>query len=578
MLMKENIKLEVNVPVKMRDGTVLYADVWRPDAGGRYPVIMTRTPYNKNFQFPVRAGYMNPQRLARAGYAVVIQDVRGTGDSEGKAFFWKQEIEDGYDAVEAIASQPWCDGNIGMYGFSYFGYTQLAAAIARPPHLKAICPGMTNHVPQSFPFSNRGDTFKAQLHLGWYLGRVLQELLRKKLPPEEFKTALQRLIYLTDTVKEQAGFLPMKDSPAIKFIDELDLVQPGYSGVLKDPAANGYWKEVGSALPLENIDVPVFHFAGWYDTEMTPGVIDSYQIINAKKSSKPVRQKLLLGPWIHSADMMNIVGQLDFGLMSSGALADVTGMHLRWFDRWLKGKANGVEEEPPVRIFVMGDNVWRDENEWPLARTKYTNYYIHSGGQANTRSGNGALSRHKPDDETTDSFLYDPRNPAPSNEMGMGVFDQQWIEDRPDILVYTSTPLEKDLEVTGPVRVKLYAASSAVDTDFTGKLIDVWPEGMAYHVAEGIIRARYRRSSRKSELLTPGEVYEYDIDLGFTSNVFKVAHRIRIEISSSHSPKWERNLNTGNPIGEDADSKIAAQTIYHDTKHASCIVLPVIPG
>ena len=574
MLTKEVIKLEVNVPVTMRDGTILYADVWRPDTGGRYPVIMTRTPYNKNLQFPTRAGYMNPQRLARAGYAVVIQDVRGTGDSEGKAFFWKQEIEDGYDSVEGLAAQPWCDGNVGMYGFSYFGYTQWAASVARPPHLKAICPGMTYHVPRSFPFSAKGDTFKLQIHLGWYLSRSLQELLRKKLPPEEMKSVMKRLVYLADTIKEQQRFLPMKDSPAVKIIDELDLMEPGYPGTLRHIADDDYWKEVGGPLPLEKIDIPVFHIAGWYDTEMTPGVINSYRKI---KDSGSALQKLLIGPWIHSGDMMNVVGQLDFGLAAAGMLADVTGMHIRWFDRWLKGASNGVAEEPPVHIFIMGDNVWRDENEWPLSRTKYTSCYFHGGGQANSRSGDGALSYTIPGEEPSDSFLYDPRNPAPSNEMGMGAFDQQLIENRHDILVYTSMPLEADTEVTGPVRVKLYASSSAVDTDFTGKLVDVWPEGAAYIVAEGIVRARYRRSASKSELLKPGEVYEYDIDMGVTSNVFKAGHRIRVEISSSNFPKWERNLNTGNTMGEDAGSQIAAQTIYHDSRRASHIVLPVIP-
>ncbi len=573
MLPKEIIKLEINVPVTMRDGTVLYADVWRPDAAGKYPVILTRTPYNKNLQFPVRAGYMNPQRLARAGYAVVIQDTRGTGDSEGKPFFWKQEVEDGYDTVEGMAAQPWCDGNVGMYGFSYFGYTQWAAAAARPPPHKAICPGMTYHIPRSFPLSARGDTFKLQIHLGWCLGRTLGELMRRNLPPQEMMATLKRIIYLTDTIKEQFRYLPMKDSPAVKIVDEMGMM-PRYADILAHADDDSYWEGIGGPLPLEKLEIPVFHIAGWYDTEMTPGVINSYRKIKDEGSAL---QKLLIGPWIHSGDMLNIVGQLDFGLMSSGMLADITGMHIRWFDRWLKGKDNGVDREPPVRIFIMGENTWRDEDEWPLARTKYTSCYFHSGSQANTRSGNGALSFNTPGDEPSDSFLYDPRNPAPSNEMGMGAFDQQWIEERPDILVYTSEPLENDLEVTGPVRIKLYAASSAVDTDFTGKLVDVWPEGTAYHVAEGIVRARYRRSSLKAELLTPGDVYEYEIDLGATSNVFKAGHRLRVEISSSHFPKWERNLNTGRPMGEDAGSQIAAQTVYHDSRRASHIVLPVIP-
>jgi uncharacterized protein len=577
MLKKEMIKLEVNVPITMRDGTILYADVWRPETAGKYPAILTRTPYNKNLQFPIRAGYMNPQRLARAGYAVVIQDVRGTGDSEGRAFFWKQEVEDGYDSVEGIAALPWCDGNIGMFGFSYFGWTQWAAAVAQPPHLKAICPGMTYHIPHSFPFSPKGDTFKLQIHLGWCLGQTMGALMRRNLPPEEFFPKLKEIVMLMDSIKDQVRVLPLKDAPAIKIIDEMGM-NPQFAGVLAHSAGDDFWKDVGGPLPLEKMNVPVFHIAGWYDTEMTPGVIDSYRKIAEKKGAKPVKQKMLIGPWIHSGEMMNLVGQLDFGLMSSGALADLTGMHIKWFDRWLKGIDNSVGEEAPVRLFIMGDNRWRDENEWPLARTRYTKWYFHSAGQANTRSGDGALDANSPADEPYDSFLYDPRNPAPSNEMGMGAFDQQLIENRPDILVYSSPPLEKDLEVTGPVHIKLFASTSAVDTDFTGKLVDVWPSGAAYNVAEGIIRARYRRSTLKEESLKPGEVYEYDIDLGVTGNVFKTGHRMRVEISSSNFPKWERNLNTGHTMGEDADSKIAAQIIYHNSHHASHIELPIIPG
>jgi putative CocE/NonD family hydrolase len=576
MLSTESIKLEINVPVKMRDGTLLYADVWRPDKAGKFPAILTRTPYNKNLMFPTHAGYMNPQRMARAGYAVVIQDVRGTGDSEGRAFLWKQEVEDGYDAVEGVAALPWCDGNVGMYGFSYFGYTQWAAAVARPPHLKAICPGMTHHVPRSFPFSAKGDTYKLQIHLGWFLSRSLQELARKNLPPEEMKSVMKRLMYLLDTVKEQQRFLPMKDSPAVKIIEELDLMEPRYAGTLSHISDDAFWKDAaGGPLPLENLDVPVFHIAGWYDTEMTPGVLISYRKIETMK--KPVKQKMLIGPWIHTADMPNVVGQLDFGLASAGMVIDVTGLHLKWFDRWLKGIHNDVDGEAPVGIFVMGDNTWRDEKEWPLARTKYTKYYLHSGGQANTRSGDGALGFKAPEDEPYDSFLYDPRNPAPSSEMGMGAFDQRDNENRPDILVYSTPTLEKEIEVTGPVRVTLYAASSAVDTDFTAKLIDVWPDGAAYNVAEGIARARYRRSASTPELIKPGEVYEYDIDLGGTSNVFKARHRIRLEISSSHFPKWDRNLNTGHTVGQDAEIQLALQTIYHNQQFPSHIVLPMIP-
>jgi uncharacterized protein len=576
MLPAESIRLDINVPIKMRDGTLLYADVWRPDKSGKHPAILTRTPYNKNLMFPTRAGYMNPQRMARNGYAVVIQDVRGTGDSEGTAFFWKQEVEDGYDSVEGVAALPWCNGNVGMYGFSYFGYTQLAAAVAQPPHLKAICPGMTYHIPRSFPYSARGDTFKLQVHLSWCLGRTLGELMRRNLPPQEMMANLKQIVALTDGIKEQFKILPVKDAPAAKIIDEFGMM-PAYRDIAghNDEA---YWKEIGEPLQLDEITVPVFSFAGWYDTEMTPGVFGNYKKLEDRKSNKLPANRLLIGPWIHSGEMMNIVGQLDFEMASNGMMADVTGQHIRWFDRWLKGKENGADKDPPVRIFVMGANIWRDEAEWPLKRTNFSKYYLHSAGQANTLTGNGALISTAPDEEQPDSFLYDPRNPAPSNEMGMGAFDQRLTETRPDVLVYTTPMLEKDLEVTGPIRLKIYAATSAIDTDFTGKLVDVWPEGAAYNVAEGIIRARFRRSADDPELLRPEEIYEYDIDMGNTSIVFKAGHRVRLEVSSSNFPKWARNLNTGANPGEDANPRIAAQTIYHDRKRASHLLLPVIPG
>ena len=576
MLPTEPIKLEINVPMKMRDGTLLYADVWRPDRPGKFPAVLTRTPYNKNLMFPTNAGYLNPQKMARAGYGVIIQDVRGTGDSEGRAFLWKQEVDDGYDAVEGVADFTWCDGNVGMYGFSYFGYTQWAAAIARPPHLKAICPGMTHHVARSFPFSARGDTYKLQIHLSWFLTRSLQELARKKLPPEEMRSVLKRLVYLVDTIKEQQRFLPMKDSPAAKIIEQLDLMEPRYAGTLAHISDDEFWQDAaGGPLPLENVNIPVFHFAGWYDTEMTPGVLNSFQKIQT--AAEPVVQKMMLGPWVHTGTMPNIVGELDFGLASSGPVVDITGLHIKWFDRWLKGIDNGVENDAPVKLFVMGENVWRDEQEWPLARTEYTKYFLHSGGQANTQLDDGVLAPTLPDEEPYDTFLYDPRDPAPSSEMGMGAFDQRKNEKRPDILVYSTKVLEADIEVTGPVHLRLFAASNAVDTDFTAKLVDVWPDGEAYNTAEGIIRARYRNSAAVPELVEPDKIYEYDIDLGGTSNVFKVGHRIRLEISSSQFPKWDRNLNTGHVMGDDAEIRIALQTIFHDRMFPSCLILPVIP-
>jgi putative CocE/NonD family hydrolase len=577
MVTTEAIKLEINVPMKMRDGTILYADIFRPDKPGRYPAVLTRLPYNKNIIFPTGSGYMNPHRYARSGYAAVIQDVRGTGASEGDPFFFRQEYNDGYDSVEWLAEQPWCDGNVGMYGYSYFGYTQFAAAITRPPHLKAICPGYTVTVPRYFLFSLRGDKFKLQIEFPWRHIISSLRLLRRKDSSRDNKELRERLTYLTDNIKEQFRFLPLKDAPAVEIFSELGLL-PLYADILAHQDDDAYWQQICDLDPVGKIDVPAFHFSGWYDVDLTPAVINSYSQIKEKGGSETARQhqKLLIGPWVHTADMPNKVGELDFGLASSGATVDIAGMHLRWYDCWLKGIDNGVREEPPVRLFVMGDNAWRNEQEWPLARTKFTRYYFHSGGRANSRFGDGGLSTAVPGDEPFDSYLYDPRNPVPSHEMGTGAYNQLGVESRPDVLVYTTGPLQADLEVTGPVETRLFAASSAVDTDFTGKLVDVWPDGRAYNVAEGIIRTTYRQPGARKPI-EPGEVYEYPLSLGATSNVFKAGHRIRLEISSSNFPKWDRNLNTGHPLGQDAEIKLAMQSIFHDPRFPSHIVLPVIP-
>ncbi|HSW57529.1 MAG TPA: CocE/NonD family hydrolase [Dehalococcoidales bacterium] len=578
MLSTESIKVEINVPAKMRDGTILYADVYRPDQPAKFPAILTRLPYNKNISFPAGSGYMNPIRYARAGYAVVVQDVRGTGASEGQANFWHQESEDGYDSVEWLAAQPWCDGQVGMFGFSYFGHTQLTAAVTRPAHLKAICPSQTYSVAHSFPFSLRGDKFRFQIHPIWSLMISNLALLRSQADPARTRTLANTLMKLVDNIKEQYSFLPLKDAPAAKLIDSMGMM-PSYADILLHKDDEAWWQELAGPLPLEKINVPAYHIAGWYDVDTLPGVIQTYQRIIENSESEVARsnQKLIIGPWIHTAEMLSKVGELEFGMSASGAVVDMAGLHIRWFDRWLKELDNGISAEPPVRIFVMGENRWRFENEWPLARTRYTPYYFHSRGRANSQFGDGLLNTLPPDEEPFDSYLYDPRHPVPSQEMGMGAFNQQAVEERPYVLVYTSAVLQTDLEVTGPVVISLFAATSAVDTDFSAKLVDVWPDGKAYNVAEGIIRAGYRESGRELKPVEPGQINQYNLSLGATSNVFKSGHRIRVEISSSDFPKWDRNLNTGHPIGQDAQIQLALQSIFHQPGYPSHILLPVIP-
>jgi putative CocE/NonD family hydrolase len=333
--------------------------------------------------------------------------------------------------------------------------------------------------------------------------------------------------------------------------------------------------------------VPACNVGGWYDIFLG-GTIRNYLGMRENGGSPNARQgqKLILGPWHHTLPLNNLVGEVNYGLSSTAVGADLDGMHIRWFDYWLKGKQNGLLEEPPVRIFVMGENTWRTENEWPLARTQYTKYYLHSNGNAKSLRGDGSLSPERPRSEPADVYVSDPRNPVPTKGGGLccwpaavpgGAFDQRPVEERSDVLVYTTPVLEHDVEVTGPISVTLYAATSAVDTDFTAKLVDVHPDGYARNLTDSIIRGRYRETRKTAQLLTPGEVYEYTIDLWAISNVFKAGHCIRVEIASSNFPRFDRNPQTGEPSGEASRLEPALQHVFHDETQPSHIVLPIIP-
>lgn len=585
MLQQESIKMEINVPVKMRDGTILFANIYRPGKEGRYPAVLVRMPYVKDSGFMTNH-YMDPIRMVRAGYVIVAEDCRGTGVSGGEYHMFLNDVEDGYDTVEWVAAQPWCDGNVGMYGLSYLGAMQMLAALSHPPHLKAICPAQVSHSLRGMPMWEEG-VFLLRLSLMWLNGQIASELAKGDLPPKKLKSLHQRLQHIMENPDELCRVLPLLDVPSNQIAKELRLGST-YSDWVTNIEDDAFWKKLYNPLPLEKVAVPAFHLGGWYHHAITSAVLKDYIVMKEKGASEFVRknQKLLIGPWVH-VGTSGIVGDLDFGSLASGSSIDFLGMQIRWFDYWLKGINNSIMEEPPVRIFVMGENVWRDENEWPLARTKYTKYYFHSNGHANSRYGDGILSTEICGEEEPDIYLYDPRNPVPTKigKSGsdfivniFGAHDQQDIEDRTDVLVYTTPVLESDIEVTGPITVKLYAASSAVDTDFTGKLIDVWPDGKAYNVVDGVIRARYRDSISKPQLIKPNQIYEYLINLRNTSNVFRAGHRIRVEISSSSFPKWDRNLNTGHPIGLDSEIKVAVQTIYHNKQYSSYILLPVIPA
>lgn len=579
--MSEQIRFEFDVPCVMRDDTVLRANVLRPACNGTYPVLVTRTPYGKDLS--TVSVLLDPIRAARAGYIAVIQDVRGRFRSEGEWSPLRHEAQDGYDTVEWAAGLPDSSGNVGMYGGSYMGFTQWAAALQAPPHLKAIVPSVT-WADVCDGLTWRGGAFELGKRARWELrNRALDLILRrlKSTPRARKRQAVGVLVDEIDRLRTEGYFsLPLREfAPFVK---------AGIScRVFREPYSREYNAPFSVASSYDKVRVPAYNIGGWYDI-FTQGTLDNFRALATRGSTPEVRQsRVLIGPWAHTC-YANAVGEMDFGVAASAALidiqADLTRVTLRWFDYWLKGIDNGITREPPVKIFVMGDNIWRDEREWPLARTQYTAFYLHGSGRASSLPSDGILSTHEPGDEPADHYIYDPADPTPTyggallmNPLfGIGVRDQRPVEQRQDVLVYTSEPLSQDTEVTGPVVVRLWAASDARDTDFVARLVDVHPDGLARNLCDGIIRARYREGE-SPKLLEPGKAYQFVIDLWSTANVFKAGHRIRLDIASASFPRWDRNPNTGSPFGSDASIRPAHQTVLHDAAHPSHVLLPIIP-
>ena len=553
------VEARFNVKVPMRDGVRLSADIYLPKKGsGSYPVILTRSPYNN----------MNPLSLAsmpryvQAGYVHVIQDVRGRFDSEGEFYPWINEFNDGFDTVEWVGRQPWCDGNVGMSGPSYVGNVQWQAAAMGSKYLKTIVPRVIGHDLHEAPHYQGG-----AFQLGWTATWSLRM---------DGRTAQSIDIY---NWGQLFPVLPVRDLP-----EQAGKDMPYYRDWVDHPDFDDYWRELAIKERYGDIDIPILQIGGWYDF-FTLGTFENFVGMRRRGGSPLARenQRALVGPWVHRAGGLTHAGDVDFGVDST---VDLEEMEIRWFDRWLKGEPNGADDEAPLRLFVMGINRWRDEREWPLARTELTPYYLHGDGSANSLNGDGVLSPEPPGREQPDDYRYDPMFPAPTRGgcnccdpeiVDWGAFDQRSVEFRSDVLVYTSAPLEEELEVTGPVVVKLYASTDARDTDFTAKLVDVHPDGYAINLCDGIIRGRYRESLAEQKLLEPGTVYEFTIDLWPTSNVFLRGHRIRLDISSSNFPRFDRNPNTGNTFGVDAEMRVANQRVFHDDARPSHVVLPVIP-
>jgi len=569
------LTIEKHLQVPMRDGVLLATDVYRPAGAGPFPVVMMRLPSNK--EQPVLlflAGDI--LRVAQAGYAVVVQDCRGTWASEGEFSPYFQEAEDGADAIAWAAAQAWSTGDVGMMGASYYGATQWLAATQAPPALKAIAPFITTD--QYFEkWTYQGGAFQLGFMLQWASVTFgVAEAVRRLMRGAGDAAGVGSAIGAADAVAANYWHLPLCELP------EVANLTPYVKDWLAHPDYDDYWRAAAPCEHYENITTPALNFGGWYDLFLG-GTLANYA---AMKGRTP--QKLVIGPWVHGYNG-GVYPARNFGLMAHDGVADVTAMQTRWFDHFLKGEANGVLDEPPVKIFVMGPDVWREEADWPLPDTDWQQWYLHSAGSAGTKPADGVLARTTPDKEPADSYLYDPRNPVPTVggasflpglfiAANAGPRDQREVEQRADVLCYTSEVLTADMEVTGPVRLVLYVSSSAMDTDFTGKLVDVHPDGTALILTDGILRARYRESLSTQKLMTPGEVYRLEIDLVATANVFFAGHRIRLEVSSSNFPRFDRNTNSGGVIAQEteADFVRATNTVWHDAVRASHLILPVI--
>jgi putative CocE/NonD family hydrolase len=553
---KSGIEVRKNVMIPMRDGAELAANITFPAGDGPYPVILTRTPYLKDAEEEDGGA-----EVAARGYVFVMQDCRGTGNSGGEWEPMMNEPRDGLDTHEWILDQPWCNGAIGTTGGSYLGWTQWAVAADTGDWHKAMFT-VVPLIDCYWDMSYTGGAFGLGTNMTWGT-----EMLR---PTEGEGAGVD-----TDNWNWDEAYRRL---PLSTWDENIGYRVQFMRDWIAHPTFDEYWKQASVLDRLDEVDLPNITLSGWYDIFLSQALEHVTTVRNTSRSDLARRnQYVVVGPWAHGPNWM--AGERDFGNdaeIDEGELSD------KWFDHWLKGEDSGIDEWAPYRIFVMGRNEWRDEQEWPLARTQFTPYYLHSGGSANTLNGDGSLSIHEPGKESTDSFVYDPEDPVPTVGGNVlfgetyGSFDQREVEERDDVLVFTTDELEDEVEVTGPVKIVLYASSSAPDTDFTGKLLDVYPGGRAFNLCEGIIRARWRKASATPEFIQPGDVYRYEIDLWATSNVFLPGHRIRVEISSSNFPRFDRNLNTGNPFGTDAEIRKATQTIYHDADHLSHIVLPVI--
>lgn len=538
----------LRVPVPMRDGARLSANVFLPTDHARLPAILVRTPYNKGSDI-----IPNYKAFVDRGYAVIVQDVRGRYESDGAFDPLAQEPADGNDTINWIARQPWSNGKIGMIGGSYLGIAQWKAALENNPHLKAIFPVVSGDDDYRDRFYSTGGAIKLGHRLEW---------LAENVKAPGYEPDFNKFVW----------HLPLRTA---------DLAATGrtvesYQRAVDHPIFDSFWRALSTKEHLDKIHIPVFAVGGWYDNYVESD-LEAYAALRKNSGLN----RILIGPWPHN--MSYKFPEADFG--PAGSIA-VRRLQLDWFDQWLMGKDSALVSTPPMQVFVMGANQWREEREWPPAAARTKSLYLDSNGHANTLEGDGFLRDRPARRDAEDDYTYDPHDPVPTRGGAVccnplvfpwGPLDQRPVEKREDVLVYSTGPLRSDLEVIGPVKVVLYVASSARDTDFTAKLVDVFPDGFARILTDGILRLRYRDSVERAVPANPGEVYEVCVDAGVTANVFQKGHRIRLEISSSNFPRFDRNPNTGGRIADETRLWKASQVIYHGRERASRVELLAMP-
>jgi hypothetical protein len=556
---RESFVKETNVKVAMSDSVMLATDVYRPSEGKKFGTILIRTPYSKE-QGLVKTF---AEFFAGDGYAVVIQDCRGKFASEGEFLPFVSERKDGLQTLEWIIQQPWSNREVAAWGPSYLGYCGIVLAVTKHPALKTMVNISGLADVQTLVFPGGALHLMVGLPQSVFMAKGGQAVLRKINWPEFFK------------------FLPLNN--ALRSIAFTDTVWKLFA----DPELFGeHSTELALADQLSNIQIPILHITGWNDFTYR-GTLQTYVAADRALKSQRKRglQKLVVGPWHHDQQWSGKtkVGEEEFGPQAQMDIEKMKRISLRWFDCFLKGIDNGVAREPAADIFVMGRNDWIKVEEWPTKGIEYQSWYLASVNGAATLSGDGRLSLQRPAKREFDVFTFDPLNPVPTRggvnshffDDYLGIKDQRAVEARTDVLVYSSEPLKKDTEVLGPLKVVLYASSEGRDTDFTAKLVEVRPDGYARIVEDGIVRARYRNSSKRSEWMEPGKIYKFEIDLGSTALLVRKGSRLRLEISSSNFPKYDRNPNTGESPFDAVELKKVNQKIYHTEQYPSHLLMPV---